>query len=112
MIDCIPDKNKYLGMDLKTICNSRKCCWNDSPTNGGPNCVNQYNYGFRQAKIKENSFTKKWYELLRINSADSYTKSDISNLETKIEMQTDNRLRLRVIFHDFFIFVNHYFDKI
>lgn len=88
-----------MGKDFKTTCTSRKCCWNDSPISGGPNCVFPYNFGFRQAKSKENSFTKKWFELLRINAPDSYTKSDISNLETKIEMQTDNRLRLRVTFY-------------
>ncbi len=66
------------------------------PTNGGPNCAFPYNLGFRKTKTKENSFTRKWFELQRTNCPDSYTKSDISNLETKIEMQTDNRMRLRV----------------
>ncbi len=31
-----------------------------------------------------------------MNTAESFAKSDIPNLEAKIEMQSDNRLRLRI----------------
>jgi len=55
-----------------------------------------HNLGFRRIKTKAESYTNKWLDLFRMNSIPSFTKSDISNLEAKIEMQSDNRLRLRV----------------
>lgn len=97
-IDCLPDVKRLnaQGRNLGTECRSRKCCWSDSPGNGGPNCAFPYNYGFRKTKVKGDSFTNKWMDLVRLNSPASFTKSDIVNLETKIEMQTDSRMRLRV----------------
>ena len=95
-IDCIPDRSVFENVDLRKVCIARKCCWNEAPINAGPNCMFPSNYGFKKSKSKYDTFTNKWFELLRINSPDSYTKSDISHLEAKIEMQTDSRMRLRV----------------
>ena len=95
-VDCLPDK-KYLlekGQNLESVCNSRACCW--SAGSDGSNCAYPYNYGFRNFKVKENTVTTKWNELTRMNSPLSAARSDISNLEIKIEMQTDQRLRIRV----------------
>ena len=57
-INCLPDAKRLNAQsrNLAMECRSRKCCWSDSPGNGGPNCAFPYNYGFRQTKIKENSF--------------------------------------------------------
>ena len=86
-----------MDQDLRRTCQSRKCCWTDSPNMGGPNCAFPHNYGFRTLKVKENSFTSKWLELTRINSPKSYANSNVPVLEAKVEMQTDSRMRLRVI---------------
>lgn len=97
-IDCLPDKNNLLaaGASLEQACRSRSCCWSPTPDQGGPNCVFHYNYGFRMYKTKESSFATQWYELLRMNSPNSFTRSDIANLEFKLEMHTDTRLRVRI----------------
>ena len=101
-IDCLPDKNSLTeaGSNLETVCKNRGCCWSGSG-DGGPSCSFAYNYGFRQFKTKENTFSSQWYELMRMNGPNSLAKSDIAYLETRIEMHTDNRLRIRVCF--FFI---------
>ncbi|CAF0863003.1 unnamed protein product [Brachionus calyciflorus] len=97
-IDCLPDKNNLLnsGQSLESACRQRKCCWSTGGDVGGPSCFFHYNYGFRNFKTKESSFATQWYELLRTNSPDSFARSDIANLEVKIEMHTDNRLRIRI----------------
>jgi hypothetical protein len=99
-IDCLPDKAKLMSFkaNLASICQQRKCCWSGSSENGAPTCSFPYNHGYRKTKMKEDTYSIKWIELLRLNSHNSFTKTDISNLETKIEMQTDNRLRIRVGF--------------
>lgn len=97
-IDCLPDRKMLTdaGANLESTCKKRMCCWSAGVELGGPNCAFPTNYGFRNFKTKDNSFASKWYELVRLNSPNSYAKSDISNLETRIEMHTDNRLRIRV----------------
>ena len=97
-IDCLPDKNNLLksGRNLESVCRQRQCCWSTGADFGGPTCVFHYNYGFRNYKTKESSFATQWYELLRLNSPDSFAKSDIANLEVKVEMHTDSRLRIRI----------------
>ena len=99
-IDCLPDRKLLTekGANLETTCRTRMCCWSASVEMGGPNCAFHTNYGFRNAKTKENSFASQWYELTRLNSPNSYAKSDIANLEARIEMHTDSRLRIRVIY--------------
>jgi hypothetical protein len=95
-IDCLPDKN-YLqqkGEALESVCRERKCCW--SGGGEGPSCSFPYNFGFRNFKTKENAYASNWFELVRLNEPESLAKSDISNLETRIEMHTDDRLRIRV----------------
>jgi len=97
-IDCLPDRNKLMqeNSNLEATCKSRQCCWSSSPEQGGPNCAVPYNYGFRTFKLKEKTISSNWTELLRMNSPNSFARSDIANLEIKIEMQTDNRLRISV----------------
>ena len=97
-IDCLPDKENFLaqGSSLESVCSRRKCCWSSNPESGGPNCAYPANFGFRNYKIKENSHSTQWMELLRMNSPQSFAKSDIANLEVRVEMHTDNRLRIRV----------------
>lgn len=109
-IDCLPDRNKLMmsSANLEDTCRSRACCWSSSPEQGGPNCAFPYNYGFRNFKVKEKTLSSQWIELLRMNSPQSFTRSDIANLETRIEMQTDDRLRIRVIFTQFFNFIIDY----
>jgi hypothetical protein len=103
-VDCLPDK-KYLlekGQNLESVCKSRACCW--AAGSDGPNCAYPYNYGFRTYKVKENTVTSKWNELTRMNSPVSAARSDISNLEIKIEMQTDQRMRIRVFIYSYILF--------
>lgn len=97
-IDCLPDRNKLMmsNANLESVCKTRQCCWSSSPEQGGPNCAFPYNYGFRSFKVREKTLSSNWIELIRLNSPMSFTRSDIANLETKIEMQTDDRLRIRV----------------
>jgi hypothetical protein len=97
-VDCLPDKAKLAarGANLQGTCSSRGCCWSPSPESGGPNCAFPSNFGFRNFKTKENSFSTQWIELLRMNSPNSLAKSDISTLEFKAEMQSDTRLRIKV----------------
>ena len=99
-IDCLPDTNRLVasGVNLESTCRSRSCCWIGASENDSPKCTFPYNFGFRKTKVKEDSYSNKWLELVRMNSPSSFTKSDIANLETKIEMQTDSRMRLRVCF--------------
>jgi hypothetical protein len=97
-VDCLPDKINLLatGVSLEQACRQRSCCWSASAEFGGPNCVFHYNYGFRNLKTKESSFYTQWYELTRMNAPSAFTRSDIANLEFKLEMHTDNRLRIRI----------------
>jgi hypothetical protein len=96
-IDCLPDKTELMesGANLESTCRKRECCWTGSG-DGGPSCVFPYNYGFQHFKTKENSMVSKWFELSRISQISSFSKSDIANLEVKIEMHTDQRLRVKV----------------
>jgi hypothetical protein len=96
-IDCLPDRTELMesGTNLESTCRKRDCCWTGS-SDGGPSCVFPYNYGFKHYKTKENSMLSKWFELTRISQVSSFSKSDIANLEVKIEMQTDQRLRVKV----------------
>ena len=100
-IDCLPDKKILMesGANMEATCKKRLCCWSASVDLGGPNCAFPTNYGFRNLKTKESTFASEWLELIRLNVANSYAKSDISNLETRIEKHTDNRLRIRVTFY-------------
>lgn len=97
-IECLPDKEKLQqqGGNLQNTCSKRGCCWSSSPELGGPNCAFPTNFGFRNFKTKEHTFSSQWLELLRMNSPDSLAKSDIANLEIKAEMQTDTRLRIKI----------------
>ena len=97
-IDCLPDRNKLMqsNSNMEATCRARACCWSSSPEQGGPNCAFPYNYGYRNFKVKEKTMSSDWIELLRMNSPASFARSDVSNLETRIEMQTDDRLRIRV----------------
>jgi hypothetical protein len=99
-IDCLPDKDKFSasGTNLESICSSRRCCWNMGGDPGAPACSFPYNFGYREYKNKESTFSTQWLELLRMNSPNSMAKSEIANLEVKVEMHTDNRLRIRVSF--------------
>jgi hypothetical protein len=98
-IDCLPDRKILMesGANMEATCKKRACCWSASVDLGGPNCAFPTNYGFRNLKTKESTFSSQWLELARLNVANSYAKSDISNLETRVEMHTDSRLRIRVI---------------
>ena len=99
-IDCLPDKPSLLarGINLEATCAARACCWSMGSELGGPSCSFPYNYGFRTVKVKDDSVVSKWFEMTRMDSPKSSARSDIANLETKIEMQTDQRLRIRVRF--------------
>lgn len=103
-IDCLPDRNALAqaGTNQESACRQRGCCW--SPEGGGSNCAFPFNYGFRQVKVKERSATGMWYELTRMEAPNSLARSDIANLEFKIEMQTDYRLRIKVK-NQFFFFL-------
>ena len=98
-IDCLPDRKMLMesGANMEATCKKRACCWSASVDLGGPNCAFPTNYGFRNLKTKESTFSSQWLELVRLNVPNSYAKSDISNLETRVEMHTDSRLRIRVI---------------
>jgi hypothetical protein len=98
-VDCLPDRAKLVmeQANLESVCvNERKCCWSTGSNSGGPSCVYPDNYGFRHFKVKENSFTNYWAELVRMEGPDSAAKSDIANLEVKIQSQTDTRLHVKV----------------
>ena len=96
-IDCLFDRsNLAQSSNLEQVCKSRGCCWSGSPPSGGPNCAFPSNFGFRNYKVKENTNTRYWFELARLNSPESLAKSDISNLEARVEMHTDHRLRIKV----------------
>ncbi len=97
-VDCLPDKLKLSakGSNLQSACSSRGCCWSVSPESGGPNCAFPTNFGFRNFKVKEHSYSAQWIELLRMNSPNSMAKSDIANLEVRAEMQSDTRMRIKV----------------
>lgn len=98
-IDCLPDKNSLLnsGQNLESVCRQRKCCWSVGGEFSGPTCVFHYNYGFRNFKTKQWTFSHQWFELTRLNSPPSFAQSDILNLEVKVEMQTDQRLRIKIL---------------
>ncbi|RNA12390.1 maltase- intestinal-like [Brachionus plicatilis] len=98
-IDCLPDKNSLLssGQNLESVCQQRKCCWSLGAEFAGPNCVFHYNYGFRNFKTKQWSYSLQWFELSRLNSPASFAQSDIVYLEVKVEMQTDQRLRIKIL---------------
>jgi hypothetical protein len=94
----LPDKNNLVqsGTNLETACKQRGCCWSATPDGGGPNCAYHSNFGFRQTKVKESGVNINWYELTRMEAPAAMTRSDIANLEFKLEMQTDYRLRIKV----------------
>ena len=111
-IDCLPDRNKLMqsNANMEASCKARACCWSSSPEQGGPNCAFPTNYGYRNFKVKEKTMSSDWIELLRMNAPVSFARSDISNLETRIEMQTDDRLRIRVSqssFNEFYLVEIH-----
>lgn len=97
-IDCLPDKNNLIkeGSNLEAVCRKRSCCWSTGPEGGGPSCTFHYNYGFRALYTKENYFASERFKLVRTNSPPSFARSDIANLEAKIEMHTDQRLRIKI----------------
>lgn len=99
-IDCLPDKNNLLlsGVSLDAACRQRGCCWSSAPEGGGPPCSYHVNFGFRKTKVKESGSSGFWYELTRMEAPSSMARSDISNLEFKLEMHTDYRLRIKVNF--------------
>lgn len=98
LIDCLPDKNFLLGSgkNLESVCQQRQCCWSVGAGLGGPNCVFHFNYGFRSLRTKQWNFPLQWFELARLNSPYSFAQSDILNIEVKVEMQTDQRLRIKI----------------
>lgn len=98
LIDCLPDKNFLLssGQNLELACQQRQCCWSAGAGLGGPNCVFHFNYGFRKLKTKQSNYPLQWFELARLNSPISFAQSDILNIEVKVEMQTDQRLRIKI----------------
>ena len=108
-IDCLFDRVDLTAAqaNLEAVCKARSCCWSPSPDGGGSTCVFPHNFGFRNYKTKESSFSRYWFELLRLNSPESLARSDISNLEARVEMHSDSRLRLRVklIFFTYFFFL-------
>lgn len=106
-IDCLPDRVSLAaaGANLEATCRQRACCWSTTPEGGGPNCAFHHNYGFKRTKVKESSSTGHWYELTRMEAPGSLARSDIANLEFKVEMQTDFRLRIKVNYYEFLIFV-------
>lgn len=97
-VDCLFDRVDLTAAqaNLEAVCKARSCCWSPSPDGGGSTCVFPHNFGFRNYKTKESSFSRYWFELLRLNSPESLARSDISNLEARVEMHSDSRLRLRV----------------
>ena len=97
-IDCLPDRNNLVasGANLEAACRQRACCWSLTPEGGGPNCAFHFNYGFKQKKVRESSQSEHWYELTRMEAPGSLARSDIANLEFKLEAHTDYRLRIRV----------------
>lgn len=105
-IDCLPDRNNLVasGANLESACRQRGCCWSVTPEGGGPNCAFHFNYGFKQKKVRESSQTEHWYELTRMEAPGSLARSDIANLEFKLEAHTDYRLRIRVGNEFFFVY--------
>lgn len=97
-IDCLPDRIvlQQVSSNFEAVCKQRGCCWSSSPEQGGPSCALPYNFGFRQLKYKENTHASQWLELVRMNSPSSFARSDISNLELRVDKHTDYRLRIRV----------------
>jgi hypothetical protein len=97
-VDCLPDKGNLLnqGLNLESACSQRGCCWTSTPEAGGPSCAFHFNYGYRQFKTKESGAAGNWYELVRMEAPQSLARSDIANLEFKLEMHTDHRLRIKV----------------
>ena len=112
-IDCLPDRNKLMqsNANMEATCKARACCWSSSPEQGGPNCAFPYNYGYRNFKVKERTMSSDWIELLRMNGPASFARSDVSNLETRIEMQTDDRLRIRVSFTLYIDLLMNFFSQ-
>lgn len=97
-VDCLPDKSSLLaaGVSQESACRQRGCCWSATPEGGGLQCAFHVNYGFRQAKVKENSGHGSWFDLTRMEAPSSIARSDIANLEFRLEMHTDYRIRIKV----------------
>jgi hypothetical protein len=92
-VDCLGDLTS--DQHSESTCTSRGCCW-ASNSYPAPSCVFPYNYGYSNAKWKSKSFSHKWADLLKFNTRNSFSSADITNLEAKIEYQTDERLHLKI----------------
>ena len=80
------------------MCLAKGCCWIPDTDSFTPDCVFPYNLGYRNNRWKENSYSRYWLDLIKIDSASSYSQMKISNIEAKIELQTDTRLHIKVSF--------------
>ena len=94
-IDCLEKENEN---NQKDLCISKGCCWIPDADPSTPDCVFPYNLGYKNNRWKEESYSRLWLDLTKIDSASSYSQMKISNIEAKIEMQTDARLHIKVCF--------------
>ena len=94
-IDCL---EKLSENNNKDMCLAKGCCWIPDTDSFTPDCVFPYNLGYRNNRWKENSYSRYWLDLIKIDSASSYSQMKISNIEAKIELQTDTRLHIKVSF--------------
>ena len=92
-IDCLEKQSEN---NNKNTCVAKGCCWIPDTDPSTPDCVFPYNLGYKNNKWKENSYANYWMDLIKIDSASSYSQMKISNIEARIELQTDTRLHIKV----------------
>ena len=109
-IDCLEKQNE---MNKKDICISKGCCWIPDTDPFTPDCVFPYNLGYKNNRWKESSYSRHWMDLIKIDSASSYSQMKITNIEAKIELQTDTRLHIKASILPIFgaIFLYLFFSK-
>ena len=92
-VDCMPDLP--IEQQSQSLCIRRGCCWAQD-AGPAPSCLVPYNYGYIKNKWRDQSFSHKWIELIKIKTPTEFSRSDAINLEAKVEMQNDNRVRIKV----------------
>lgn len=95
-IDCLEKEGQTNQANSQSMCIAKGCCWKPDSDPFTPDCVFPYNLGYKNNRWKENTYSRRWLDLSKIDSQSSYSKMKISYVEAKVEAQTDTRLHIKV----------------